>query len=401
MLPFVAGGLPRSVYVLQAGLVVNAFGNGAANPFVVIYLHDSRGVPLAVAGLATSVGAVCALGATLAGGTLADRIGMRQTMVAGLLLSAAAFALYPLVREPWQVFGPAAVGGLGTGAWLTMQAALVAALTPPEHRPAAFAQQRVAANVGLGLGAFAGGLIVTASDPGTFTALFGLNAATFLAYAAVLMRLPVSDAGPPSAQPARYRELLRDAALVRVVALNFIFVAAAISLLNGLFPVYARNEGAVSETAIGLLFLLNSLLIVALQVPAARALRGYRRMPTLAAMAVLFAACWSFTLAGGAADALPLFAAAMIAMSLGECLYDVVQGPLVADLARGRALARSIALSGFSWQLGFILGPGVGGVLLGARPGALWAVAAFVCLAAGAGAVRAERTLPAAARRTP
>jgi hypothetical protein len=29
-------GLPRSVYVLQSGLVLNALGNGAAAPFLVI-----------------------------------------------------------------------------------------------------------------------------------------------------------------------------------------------------------------------------------------------------------------------------------------------------------------------------------------------------------------------------
>ena len=399
--PVLARGLPRSVYVLQAGLVLNAFGNGAANPFVVIYLHDARGVPLPIAGLVSATSAICALGATLAGGTLGDRIGLRRTMLGGLLLSGVAFALYPLVHEPWQAFVPAALSGLGAGSWLTMQAAMVAALTPPKHRPAAFAQQRVAANVGLGLGAFAGGLIVTASDPATFTTLFGLNAATFVAYGAVLAWLPAADAGPPTAEPARYRELLRDAGLVRVVALNLLFVAAAVSLLNGLFPVYARNEGAISETAIGLLFLLNSLVIIGLQVPTARALRGYRRMPTLAAMAVMFAACWSLTLVGGAADALPLFAAAMVVMSVGECLYDVVMGPLVADLAHGRALARSMALSGFSWQLGFVVGPAGGGVLLGARPPALWALAALACLAGGFWALLSERTLPPDVVRTP
>jgi hypothetical protein len=29
--------LSREVYVLRSGLVVNAFGNGAANPFLVVY----------------------------------------------------------------------------------------------------------------------------------------------------------------------------------------------------------------------------------------------------------------------------------------------------------------------------------------------------------------------------
>jgi len=60
--------LPRSVYVLQSGLVLNAFGNGAANPFVLLYLHDVRGIPLAAAGLASAANAGCALVASLVGG---------------------------------------------------------------------------------------------------------------------------------------------------------------------------------------------------------------------------------------------------------------------------------------------------------------------------------------------
>jgi len=94
-------GLPRSVYVLQSGLVVNALGNGAAAPFLVIYLHDVRGLSVAVAGLAGSTGATCALLASLAAGAAGDRYGTRRTMIVGLVLSTAAYVLYPLVRAPW------------------------------------------------------------------------------------------------------------------------------------------------------------------------------------------------------------------------------------------------------------------------------------------------------------
>src|SRR4051812_26401838 len=108
-------GLPRAVYVLQSGLVLNALGNGAAAPFLVIYLHDVRGFSLAVAGLAGSTGATCALAAAVGAGAAGDRYGARWIMVAGLLLSTTAYALYPLVREPWHAFALAAPAGTGIG----------------------------------------------------------------------------------------------------------------------------------------------------------------------------------------------------------------------------------------------------------------------------------------------
>ena len=34
--------LPRTVWLVQCGGVVNSFGNGMAFPFIVIYLHNVR-----------------------------------------------------------------------------------------------------------------------------------------------------------------------------------------------------------------------------------------------------------------------------------------------------------------------------------------------------------------------
>jgi hypothetical protein len=43
--------LPREVWLLQLGGVMNSFGNGLVLPFLVIYLHDVRGFGLGVSGL--------------------------------------------------------------------------------------------------------------------------------------------------------------------------------------------------------------------------------------------------------------------------------------------------------------------------------------------------------------
>ncbi len=399
-------GLPRSVYMLQAGLVVNAFGNGAAAPFMVIYLHDVRRVPLALAGLAASTSAVCGLGAALVAGSLGDRLGARPTMVGGLLLSTTAYALYPLLRQPWQAFALAALAGVGIGTWLTMQSSLLAAITPAELRHAAFAQQRVAANLGLGLGGMTGGLLVTVAQPATFTRLFLLNAATFLAYIAVLLRVPVPPvgSGATAAAAGGYRRVLRDRPFLGVAAVNFLLVAGGIALLVSLFPVFARDEAGAGEQTIGLLFLLNSLLIIVAQLPVARAHEGHRRMTGLALTGTLFALAWALVATAGsigAGAAVAILFLAVLVFALGECLYDTVQGPLVADLAPEEERSRYMAVNGFSWQLGFIAGPGLGGVLLTAGGVALWPVSAAVCLVAAIAALGLERLIPRAYRRTP
>ena len=92
---------------------------------------------------------------------------------------------------------------------------------------------------------------------------------------------------------------------------------------------------------------------------------------------------------------------AVVVFSLGECLYDAVQGPLTADLAPEGGIGRYMAVNGFAWQLGFIVGPAAGATIMGAAPYALWPIAATTCLAGALGALALERALPAEHRLTP
>jgi hypothetical protein len=60
-----------------------------------------------------------------------------------------------------------------------------------------------------------------------------------------------------------------------------------------------------------------------------------------------------------------------------------------------------MALSALSWQIGFALGPAVGGLGLSVSPTGVWLGASALC-AVGAGlALLVEGVLPARARRTP
>lgn len=399
--------LPRSVQTLQAGGLANAFGNGIVLPFTFIYLHNVRGFGLGTAGLVLAVSAGVSLVAGPLAGALVDRVGGRRTLVFALAFLAVGFAAYPLIRVPWHGFAAAAAAGVGNGAFWPAQSTLIAGLTPPERRPAAFAMQRVVMNLGIGLGGLAGGLIATTSSPTSFTVLFLVDAATFVVYAGILYALvPEPERAPRVAgeRPGRYRDVLRHRVFMALMAANSVFILAGFAQLEVL-PVYAKNEAGVSERAIGLVFFVNTIVIVLAQLPIARLSEGRRRMPTLGLLGAVWALSWLLVPAAGlwltGAAAVALLAGTAAIFALGECLHGAVQAPLVSDLADHRLLGRYMAVSALSWQVGFTIGPALGGFVLALTPTGLWIGAATVCALAGVASLALEPALPQAVRRTP
>ena len=399
--------LPRTVQTLQLGGLANAFGNGVTLPFALIYLHNVQGIGLGTAGLILATNAIVSIVAGPLSGTLVDRLGGQRILATALVFLAVGYAGYAIVDTPWKGFLVAAVTGIGNGFFWPAQSTLITQLTPAAKRHTAFAMQRVVMNLGVGLGALVGGLIATTSRPATFDVLWFVNAATFVVYLGVLLARvpePASPEARAASHGGSYGPVLRDRTFMGVVALNTLFIFAGMSGFE-LLPVYAKNEAAVTETMIGIVFFVNTVVIVLAQLPVTKASEGHRRMRILGLLGVLWAGCWLLVpLAGlwvtGAAAAL-LLAVVMAVFGVGECLHGAVQGPLVADLADPGLIGRYMALSALSWQVGFALGPALGGFALAASPSGTWLVAAGICVVAGAAALKLERSLPRAVRTTP
>jgi MFS family permease len=256
------------------------------------------------------------------------------------------------------------------------------------------------------VGALAGGLIATTQVPSSFDVLFALDAATFAVFLVLVAFVPSPKLLPQAARAGGgYAEVLRDRTFVWLLVVIAVLVTAAYAQIQTVLPPYAKEHASVSEAGIGVIFFVNTVVIVAAQLPVAKALEGRRRLRALALAGLLFVVT-SLTVAGAGlwldhSAAVVALCAAIVVFSVAECIHGAMQNPLIADLAPEHLLGRYMALRTMSWQAGFLAGPALGTLLLARAPTALWIGAAAACGAAAGASLLLERRIPAQADVTP
>lgn len=400
-------GLSRELWILLSGSFANALGNGVVFPFLLIYLHNVRGISLGTSGLILAATSIAGLVGGPLAGALIDVVGPRAVLTASIVVSAVGFGAFALVHHAPAAFAAAAFAGLGQGSFWPAHATMVAALTERVSRHNAYAMQRVLNNFGIGVGGVVGGLIATTSRPGTYVLLFVVDAITFGAYLLALwfVRAPPRVRRPHDAPRGGYRLVLKHRTFVAYVVMNASLIGVGFSLLGDIFPAFAKNTAGVSERGIGLCFLANTLVIVVAQLPVAKWLEGRRRMAAYSVEGTLWAVSWLIVFLGGwwlsGSAATAVFALALTVFGFGECFHGTVQNALVADLSRPGLLGRYLALNGFAFQLGGAAGRAVGGFALALMPHGLWLLAAAGAFAGGASALVLERFIPVPLRHTP
>ncbi len=377
--------LPPRVWTVVAGGAVSALGNGFVMPYGSIYLHVVRGIPIPEVGGILSLSALASLAMAVVGGPLVDRTSPRALILTGLLAQTAGFGYLGFVTTLPEAALAMLLIGIGAGCYFPAIAAMLAAITTRAERTSAASLQYAANNLGVGIGAILGGIIVSTSHAASFTTVYLIDAASFVAFAMLVVILVPS--GSPAARQAAgagYRAVLRDLRFMAVVGFNGVVVIAAYAQLDSAVPLYARVFLAVPTAAIGLILAANTGFIVIAQLPIARAVRRLPRSRAMSLGGLAWMAAWligevaSLNRGLTAAAWLGLFA---VVFGVGECLLSSTMGPLVADLAPAHARGRYMATFNLSWSVGLLVGPSVGGILVGSflRP-SMWLIFAAISL---------------------
>ena len=375
-------GLPRHAWLLQAGVTLNFFGNGLVAPYLVIYLHFDRGIPLSLAALAVGSGGILATTSGLIVGALVDRFGPRTCLAFAMSSNAVAYAAYTQVHASWQAFAVGMAVGIGTGAYGPSVQALLSGFVHSEQRAAALSQQRMSAIVGLSLGGLASAALVAAGVPSVYTVLLLLDSATFLGFAILLMFLPNPHITTSGASGG-YRVVLSDRRLRLLALVGLVMVGAGIAPVLWILPAFARGIPGVALGSIGLIYAVNTAVILLLQLRITGAANGRSPTGMLAIGAGIWTVAWGMVAITGSLlrgwFAVAALAGAMTVYAIGECIYTAVVTPTAAAIAPPLLRGRYLAVIGFAWQAGFMLGPPAAGALVSLQPLAFPLVADATC----------------------
>ncbi|MEY2193535.1 MDR family MFS transporter [Neobacillus sp. BF23-41] len=154
--------MPRALWLLIIGMIVNVTGSSFLWPLNTIYIHDHLGKSLSVAGIVLMLNSAASVIGNLYGGSLFDKIGGYKSIILGISITLAALVGLTFWHD-WPAYIVfQIIIGFGTGIIFPSMYAMAGSVWKEGGRKA-FNAIYVAQNLGVALGASLGGIVAAHS----------------------------------------------------------------------------------------------------------------------------------------------------------------------------------------------------------------------------------------------
>jgi predicted MFS family arabinose efflux permease len=357
------------MWALALSTLVNRLGTMVMF-FLALFLVRARGWTGAEAGFALGLYGLGALVASPFSGWFADRFGHRFTLALSLGLSAGLLLLIPYAHARVALLVLVALWSGVTQAYWPASMALITDLVPAANRKQAFVLHRLASNLGISVGPALGGFIAHYS----FTAIFWIDALTTFMGVAVLLAFVPS----PPREPAPVLPSLsgwKDRRLLWLLA-ALLPATAVFTQIHGALPLWVCDGLGHDTKVFGLLFTLNTVLILLVEVAVNHQVAHWHHGRQLALGAGLLALGF-----GSLAflRPLPLLALATVVWTFGEMVFLPASTDAVAAMAPLDRRGEYLGLYSLVWTVALTVGPWLGlAAYAKAGPVPLWAGCAAV-----------------------
>ncbi len=353
-------GLPRAVWLVTLVSFVHRSGTMVL-PFLTLYLTSQQQLSPRGAGVILSVYGVGAVGGSYLGGWLSDRIGSLPTQRLSLGLAALCFVALSLMPTPLSIALVVALLSVAAESFRPANAVTLAEVSPAELHVRAFSLRRVGMNLGMAIGPACGGLLVAYS----YRLLFFVEAGVCVLTAGLLWLLfgnapsPARRDGQRAETPDPRLSPWRDGVFLALVGLTLLLATVLCQLL-GTYPLTLSEVYGLPATSVGLVFTINTLLIVVFQMLVIRAVERFDTLRVVGLGALLL--CGGFGLLPFA-PVMPLVAITVVVWTLGEMLTTPLLEGFVAKRSPAASRGRYMGVFGAAFSGAFVLAP-LGGTWL-------------------------------------
>jgi MFS family permease len=343
-------------------------------PFLALYLTSQKGLTAREAGGILSLYGVGSIGGSYLGGWLSDRIGSIHTQQASLCAAAIAFVSLSMMPTPFRIAVLVVLLSLVAESFRPANAATLAEMSPPELQVRAFSLRRMGTNLGMAIGPAVGGVLVVYS----YTVLFFVEAGVCLLTAGLLWALfrdhirdhrrdhPLSssaqrhvddaddadDAAHEIESPGS-RSAWRDRIFLTLAGLTMLLITV-LAQLFGTYPLTISEVYHLPEYTIGLVFTLNTLVIVVFQMVV---IRMVERFDTLRVVGVgAFFLCAGFSLLQ-CTSSIVLIGVTVLVWTLGEMLTTPLLEGFVAERSSVENRGQYMGVFSAAFSGAFVLAP--------------------------------------------
>jgi len=328
-------------------------------PFLVLYLTRDLQYPATRAGFIVALYGVGAMITAPLSGLLTDRFGALRIMKLSLFLSTVVFFAFPYAHTYSALIVATLFLAITCEMLRPAGLAAISHAVGSDQRKAAFALNRLAVNLGMSIGPAIGGFLATVS----FQFLFVIDGATSFVAGVILaiFSLQLSDTvGSKTNGEEKPAETGRRA----FSDFGFLYFLIATVLITVVFfqhlaalPLFMVRNLHLSEAAYGLMFTINTGLIVLLEVPLNLRMSHLSDRQTLSLGSFLLAAGFgSYAFVHG----LPGCIAALLIWTFGEMILLPGMSAYVSHAAPAKRQGEYMGFYSMAFSIAFIIGPWLG-----------------------------------------
>ena len=386
----------RNLWALSFGWFVGALGFAVGIPFISIYFHSELGLSLSQIGLFFGFMALVRSLFQLVGGEIADRYERRQLLVYTQILRAVAFigiaiAIY-MEWGFWAIAASLTINSIFGAMFHPAANAMVSDILPKETRLEGYAITRASGNLGWAAGPALGGFMAEFSYGHLFIAAAVITFISGFVFALYLHPPKINQIE----ERFRFKDLIAikdDSNLAAHSILIFILYLVVAQLIAP-FSVYSVEIAGISEVELGMIYTVNGLMVVSLQLLVTKVLSNLKFTTQLALGGLIYAIGYGLV---GLFSTLEMFILVIMFITLGEMVMSPPSLALTSKLAPEGRMGRYMGIFGFFVASGWSFGPLYGGYILDhfkSEPVTAWILISVLGLVSAIGYLWLSKRLP-------